>query len=130
MIYTDGASKGNPGPAGIGVVIYDKEDRTVGRISTTIGRNTNNFAEYTAIIRAIKIALYFKTKDLRIRTDSELAVKQIKGEYKISSDKIKPLYDEVISLKKKFNSFRIDHIPRSLNEKADFLAKSAISGKK
>ncbi len=127
VIYTDGASSGNPGPAGIGIVIYDKEDRTVGKVSSYIGSNTNNFAEYTALLRALKIAIYFNTKQLKIRTDSELIVKQIKGEYKVTNETIKPLYDEALKLKRKINSSRIEHVSRSLNEKADFLAKKAVS---
>ncbi len=130
LIYTDGASSGNPGHSGIGIIIYDKDDRVVGRISSYIGINTNNFAEYTALIRALKIAIYYKTKDLKIRTDSELMVKQIKGDYKVTSDNIKPLYEEAVMLKKKVNSFRIEHIPRALNEKADHLATKAASSKK
>jgi ribonuclease HI len=125
-MYTDGASSGNPGPAGIGVVINDKEDRTVGKVSLYIGNKTNNFAEYSALIRALKIAIYFKTKDLKIRTDSELVVKQIKGEYKVSSPKIKPLYDEAMRLKRKIQSCRIEHVTRSLNDMADHLAKKAV----
>lgn len=127
LIYTDGASKGNPGPSGIGIVIFDKDDREVGKLSHYLGIGTNNYAEYSALIRALKIAIYFKTKDLKVRTDSELIVKQIKGEYRVSSDNIKPLYDEVISLKKKINSFRIEYVPRTLNDKADHLAKKAVS---
>jgi len=126
LMYTDGASSGNPGPAGIGIVINDKEDRTVGKVSHYIGNKTNNFAEYSALIRALKIALYFKTKDLKIRTDSELVVKQIKGEYKVSSAKIKPLYEEAIRLKKMIQSCRVEHVTRSLNDKADYLAKKAV----
>jgi ribonuclease HI len=130
LIYTDGASSGNPGHSGIGIVINDKEDRMVGKVSCYIGINTNNFAEYTALIRALKIAIYFKTKDLKIRTDSELVVKQIKGVYKVTSDTIKPLYDQAVKLKKKLNSCRIEHIPRSLNDKADYLAKKAVESMK
>jgi ribonuclease HI len=126
LIYTDGASSGNPGPSGIGIVINDKEDRMVGKVSCYLGINTNNFSEYSALIRALKIAIYYKTKELKIRTDSELVVKQIKGEYKVTSDNIKPLFDEVLKLKKKINNFRIEHIPRSLNDKADHLAKMAV----
>ena len=130
LIYTDGASSGNPGDSGIGIVIYDKEDRVVGKVSFYIGVQTNNFAEYTALIRALKIAIYYKTKDLKIRTDSELLVKQIKGDYKVQSDNIKPLFEQAVKLKKKINSCRIEHIPRSLNDKADHLAKMAISNRK
>jgi len=125
VVYTDGASRGNPGPAGIGIVFLDSEDRQVGKVSHYIGVQTNNFAEYTAVIRAIKIALYFKTKHLKIRTDSELIVRQITGEYKVKNEGIKPLYDEVMKLKEGVMDFRIEHVTRSLNDKADYLAKKA-----
>jgi ribonuclease HI len=127
VMYVDGASSGNPGPAGIGIVIIDRDGRQVGKVSSYIGRGTNNFAEYTALIRALRIAIYYQTKALKIRTDSELAVKQVRGEYKVSNKNIKPLYDEVVRLKKMINNCRIEHVPRNLNEKADYLAGKAIS---
>ncbi len=130
VMYVDGASSGNPGPAGIGIVISDRDGRQVGKVSSYIGRGTNNFAEYTALIRALRIAIYYKTKALKIRTDSELAVKQVKGEYKVSNKNIKPLYDEVVRLKKMINNCRIEHVTRNLNEKADYLAGKAISSHK
>ena len=71
-MYTDGASSGNPGPAGIGIVIFDHDGRQIGKVSSYIGSRTNNYAEYTALLRALKIAIYFKAKVLKIRTDSEL----------------------------------------------------------
>jgi ribonuclease HI len=124
-MYVDGASSGNPGPAGIGIVIFDQDGRQVGKISSYIGNRTNNFAEYTALIRALKIAKYFKTNVLKIRTDSELVVKQIKGEYKVKNDQIKQLYDQAISLTRSISSCKIEHIPREQNDKADYLAKKA-----
>jgi len=124
-MYIDGASSGNPGPAGIGIVIIDQDDRQVGKISSYIGKRTNNFAEYTALIRALKVALYFKTKVLKIRTDSELIVKQMNGEYKVRNDQIKKLYDQASELKKSIKTCKIEHIPRTFNDKADYLAKKA-----
>jgi ribonuclease HI len=124
-IYTDGASRGNPGPSGIGVVIYDKDDRQVGKVSSYLGNGTNNQAEYKAIIRALKIAVYFKTRVLKIRTDSELIVKQVKGEYKVSNKNIVQLYEEVQRLKRQINHCKIEHVTRNLNDKADYLAKKA-----
>ncbi len=130
VMNVDGASSGNPGPAGIGIVIIDRDGRQVGKVSSYIGKATNNFAEYTAIIRALRIALYFNTRTLKIRTDSELAVRQIGGDYKVSNKNIKPLYDEVIRLKKMINSCKVEHVTRNLNEKADFLARKAVSSHK
>jgi Ribonuclease HI len=124
-MYVDGASSGNRGPAGIGIVILDQDGRQVGKISSYIGSRTNNFAEYTALIRALKIAKYFKTKVLKIRTDSELVVKQINGEYKVKNEQMKKLYDQAISLIRSISSCKIDHVPRGQNDKADYLAKKA-----
>lgn len=125
-IYVDGASSGNPGPAGIGIVIFDQDGRQVGKISSYIGTRTNNYAEYSALIRALKIAVYFKARVVKIRTDSELVVKQISGEFKVKNDQIKRLHDQVSALLKSMASCKIEHIPRSQNEKADYLAKKAI----
>jgi ribonuclease HI len=128
-MYVDGASSGNPGPAGIGIVIIDQDGRQIGKISAYIGRRTNNFAEYTALIRALKIALYFKTRLLKIRTDSELVVKQMNGEYKVKNDQIKKLYDQACELRKLIKVCRIDHISRNQNDKADYLAKKAATAR-
>ena len=126
-MYVDGASQGNPGPSGIGVVIQDNDDRQVGKVSFYIGNNTNNFAEYTALIRALKIALYFKTKVLKIRTDSELVVKQLNGEYKVKHEKIRVLYEEAVKLIRMLDTCKIEHVTRNFNDKADYLAKKAAS---
>jgi ribonuclease HI len=130
VIYTDGASRGNPGPAGIGVVIYDSDNRQVGKVCASIGVQTNNYAEYTALVRALQIARYFKTKVLRVRTDSELIVRQMKGEYRVSNENIKPLYEEAMRLRKGINTFKIEHVTRNLNDKADYLAKKASESAK
>jgi ribonuclease HI len=125
IINADGASRGNPGPCGIGIVISDSDDRQVGKVSAYIGENTNNFAEYTAIIRALKIGIYYKARALKIRTDSELVVKQLKGEYKVNNENIRPLYEEAVRLKKQIASCKIEHVTRNYNDKADYLAKKA-----
>ncbi len=130
IMYVDGASSGNPGPAGIGIVIMDGDNRQVGKVSSYIGKATNNYAEYTALIRAMKIALYFKTKNLRIRTDSELVVKQLSGEYKVKNDNIRDLYEEAVSLKKKIGNVKIEHVSRNFNDKADHLARKAVAAHK
>jgi len=130
MMYIDGASKGNPGPSGIGIVINDNDNRQVGKVSLYIGIKTNNVAEYTALLHALKIAIYFKTKALKIRTDSELVVKQLNGEYKVNNENIRPLYSQAINLKKKINNCKIEHVTRNFNDKADYLAKRASEMKK
>jgi len=127
VMYVDGASRGNPGPSGIGIVIYDADNRQVGKVCSAIGVQTNNVAEYTALIRALRIAKYFRAKVLKIRTDSELVARQVAGEYKVSNENIRPLYEEVIRLKKDFSNCRIEYVSRNQNEKADYLAKRASS---
>ena len=126
-MYTDGASKGNPGPAGIGIVILDQDDHQVGKVSLSIGKGTNNFAECTALIRALEIGAYFKAHTIKIRTDSELVVKQISGEYAIKNVNLKKLHHRATELSKQFKHCKIDHVSRNFNEKADYLAKKAIS---
>ena len=128
-MYTDGASRGNPGPAGIGIVIFDDSNRQVGKISRYIGVQTNNYAEYTAVIKAVEIASYFKAKRLKIRTDSELVVKQINGEYKVKNDNIRPLYERVKTAMRDIEDIKIEHVTRNLNDKADHLAKKATESR-
>jgi len=128
-MYVDGASKGNPGPAGIGIVIYNNDDQFVGKVSSYIGKKTNNQAEYVALIRAMLIAIYFKTKFLKIRSDSELVVRQLLGEYQVNNSQIKKLYDKVMELKKQIPNFKIEHVMRNFNERADYLAKKAADKK-
>ena len=93
-IYIDGASKGNPGPAGVGVVIC-QDGYVFKNISKAIGRATNNVAEYTALICALREALILKADKLKVWTDSELLYKQIKGEYKVKHINIKPLFEQI-----------------------------------
>lgn len=126
-LYTDGASSGNPGESGIGVVIAT-EDRKI-ELSEYIGRATNNVAEYTALLRGLEKAKKIGLDKVDILLDSELLVKQIKGEYNVKSESLKVLYGKVISLLKTFNSYSIRHIPREKNADADRLARRAIKSK-
>ncbi len=123
--YIDAASSGNTGPSGIGVVILDSDDRQVGKVSAKIGAGASNYAEYQALIRALRIAIYFETKTLKIRTDSELIVRQIEGSSIVKNKSIRRLYDIAIDLMKKIPQCKIEHVTRSLNDKADYLAKKA-----
>ena len=127
VIYAAGVSLGNPGPAGIGIVILDKEDRQVGKVSCPIGTATEAYAEFASIIRAISIAQYFNTRSLKIRTDAEHMVRQISGEHEITNQRLKKMAAEIESLKKKIPSFRIELIMRPHNDKADYLARQAAS---
>lgn len=124
ILYCDGASSGNPGESGIGVVLIF-EGRTY-EISEYIGMATNNVAEYTALIRGLSKARALKVEGLRIFLDSELLVRQIEGSYKVKNEKLKELYQDVISHLKFFKDYRIKYIPREHNKKADILAKKAV----
>ncbi|HHU69688.1 MAG TPA: ribonuclease HI family protein [Thermoanaerobacterales bacterium] len=125
-IYTDGASQGNPGNAGIGIVIYDDNNNIVEEFSEYIGYTTNNIAEYTALKTALIKAINLKAKAVDLYLDSELVVKQINGEYKVKNKGLKPLYVAVKDLLKNFESYTINHIPREMNKEADRLANSGI----
>jgi len=123
-IYIDGAAKGNPGQAGIGVVIQDKDK--VMEINRYIGETTNNVAEYIALIEALIAALRLEAKTLKVFSDSELLVRQIKGMYKIKSANLLPLNYLVNSLIKNFKKVSLEHISRKDNKQADKLANLAI----
>ncbi|MFA5095934.1 MAG: ribonuclease HI family protein [Candidatus Omnitrophota bacterium] len=124
-IYIDGASKGNPGPSGIGVVICRGEE-TVRNISAYIGRATNNIAEYTALIYALKEALAMKADAVRIKTDSQLLARQLNKVYKVKHANIVGLYNEAIRLLAAFKAASVTDIPREENCGADKLATQAI----
>jgi ribonuclease HI len=121
IAYIDGGSRGNPGPAGYGVQIKDTDGLVLANIAESIGTTTNNVAEYRAFLAALYWALEHKQTRLHICSDSELLVKQLSGEYKVKSDKLKPLYQEVVDLVAELD-ITIEHIPREQNKEADLLA--------
>ena len=125
-IYIDGASKGNPGPSGIGVVIC-RDGETVKNISSFIGETTNNVAEYTALIYALQEALKLKAENVKINTDSQLLCRQIKKIYKTKHPNIVGLFNQVSHLVSGFRQFSISHIPREKNKGADKLATKAVN---
>ena len=127
IIYTDGASSGNPGPASIGVVIKDGQGKVISRISQGIGRATNNHAEYQAVIAALDEASRLGARAVDIKSDSELVVKQLNGSYRVRKDSLKPLFRQAMQLKAGFTSCPIHHIPRSQNRRADALANRALN---
>lgn len=124
-IYIDGAARGNPGPAGIGVVIT-QDGRVLKNISRFIGHKTNNVAEYTALIYGLEEALILRADKIRVWTDSELLSKQLKGEYRVKHENLKPLFEQIKHLAGSFGSFEIHHISRERNRGADKLAKKGI----
>jgi ribonuclease HI len=130
VIYTDGASRGNPGPAAIGVVIKDESGRVADSISLCLGRATNNQAEYRAIIAGMEKALLLGASHIDLRSDSELVVRQLSGEYKVKNADLKPLFQQVERLRLRLNGFTVSYIPREDNHEADKLANEALDGHK
>lgn len=126
IIATDGASHGNPGPAAIGAILKDEQGRLITSISQGIGQATNNQAEYRAIIAALENAIRLGASQVDIRSDSELLVRQINGQYRVKKASLRPLYLQVKQLQSKLESFTITHIPGQENTEAHNLANMAL----
>lgn len=124
-MYINGISDAESGNAGIGIVIFDHENRQVGKVCDFIGRRSDAAAEYVALIRALKLAEYFRVSELKIRTDSGRIVRQVKGGQEIRNSTLKALADQAGGIISRINNFRLEQIPRSQNDKADYLAKKA-----
>ena len=126
VIFTDGASRGNPGPAAIGALIKDTGGKFITSISQSIGRTTNNQAEYRAIIAALEQAIKLGADHVEIRSDSELVTRQITGRYRVKTASLMPLYLKAKQLQSQLKGFTITHIPRQQNREADLLANMAL----
>ena len=126
FIYTDGAARGNPGPAAIGAVIKDDKGNVLARLSRHIGNTTNNQAEYRAVITALEKAVGLGARQVILKADSELVVKQINGRYKIKNAALRPLYQEVVKLTGSLEKLTVSYIPRARNAEADALANQAL----
>ncbi len=132
IVYTDGGSRGNPGEAALGVVIMDEKENIIKEYGERLGVKTNNEAEYSAIISALKKvkAMFGKEKAKKIevdmRMDSELAMKQLTGQYKIESEKIIPLFVDVWNLRLDFAKVTFSHVPREKNKEADKMVNEAL----
>ncbi len=135
IIYTDGGSRGNPGPAGIGVVIADEKGSTIKEYSKDIGTRTNNEAEYEAVIFALqKVKHLFgkekaKKNEIEIRMDSQLVARQLGGKYKIQEEKLFPLFIKIWNLRTELGKISFTEIPREKNKEADRLANEAMNKK-
>jgi ribonuclease HI len=122
----DGASRGNPGPAAYGVLIRDARGEIVAKLKKYIGRMTNNVAEYYGLIAAMDYAQSHGIRALRIESDSELLVKQMRGQYKVKSADLQPLFERARKMSQTFDFFRIEHVYREQNREADTLANEAL----
>ena len=128
-LYADGGARGNPGPAGIGAVVYDPSTsppQVLASVSETIGVATNNVAEYRAMIAGIEISADFPAQLLRVRSDSLLVIRQLQGVWKVKQPHLKPLHAQALALLRNTHAFDLDHVPREKNTEADFLVNSAL----
>jgi ribonuclease HI len=126
IVHTDGAARGNPGPAAIGVVIEDEEGRVVYEASRALGVRTNNEAEYLALITALEYLKDVRPAEVEFRLDSELVVKQIGGQYKVKEPRLQALHGQVIMLLNAVTKFKFRHVRREDNARADELANEAL----
>ena len=124
--HCDGGSRGNPGPAAFGAVIEDAQGREVARLSRFLGRQTNNYAEYSGLLAVLHWAIEHGHKPLRVISDSELMVKQMKGQYKVANPGLRPLWEEAKRLSRQLDGFVIRHTLRGGNKEADRLANDAM----
>jgi len=128
-IFFDGSSHGNPGPSGIGIIVYDENLREVTRFSEYVGFRTNNEAEYLALKKSLEIALELGVDEVELYSDSELLVKQINKEYHVRNEKLSRLYREIQDFMK-FIKVKMIHVNREENREADKLANEAIEKQK
>jgi len=128
-LFTDGASRGNPGRAGAGICILDDAGRELVGFGCYLGQCTNNVAEYRALELGLEKALELGLRKLDIRLDSELVVRQIRGEYKVRNAVLKPLFDRVKKLLARLDDYSIRHVPRKENARADSLANQGIDSR-
>lgn len=126
VLHVDGAARGNPGPAAIGVVVTDAHWKVVEEVSEYIGEATNNVAEYRALLRGLSAVLAQGASEVEIRTDSDLLVRQVQGTFKVRSPALRPLHDQVDALLARFSRWTIQHVPREANAHADALANRAL----
>ncbi len=125
-LFTDGASRGNPGPAGAGVVLFDDKGREICTKAEYLGRCTNNVAEYQALIIGLQAAREIGCRKPAVFLDSELIVRQITGRYKVKNATLKPLFAQVQNLLQGFDDYTVAHVPRAQNSRADELANRGI----
>ena len=125
-LHTDGASRGNPGHAAIGLYVTNKQGKKIEELGLYLGQSTNNYAEYFAVFVALELAVNKGVQSLHLFTDSQLLERQLKGEYKIKAAGLKAIYSICHHLTQNLNSFHIQHIKREFNQKADALANQAL----
>ena len=128
VLHADGAARGNPGPAGAGAVLLDPDGNVVAELGRALGRATNNVAEYSALVMGLEDARRRGVEDLVVRLDSELVVRQLRGQYRVRHPGLRPLARRALGLLGEFRSVRVEHVPRERNAHADRLANEAVGG--
>lgn len=126
VLWTDGAARGNPGPAGAGAILKTPSGEVLAAESLYLGHTTNNVAEYRALLLGLERALSCGVERVEVRADSELLIKQLRGEYRVRSDGLRPLYEEAKQLLGRFRSSKLTHVRREHNTEADRLANRGI----
>ena len=127
FIYTDGASRGNPGPCSLGLQVFDSKKNLIYEESLYLeDQNTNNFAEYKAVLRALELAVQNKAQEMTLFSDSQLLIYQLQKKYKVKSAKLKPIFLACQSFLSQIPQFSFQHIPREQNKGADALANQAL----
>jgi len=126
LLMVDGAARGNPGEAGCGAAICDETGTVVKELSRYLGHATNNVAEYEGLLMGLEALVQMGRKKVRVQSDSQLLVRQLNGQYRVKDEKLKVLFQRAVSLLRRFDAYRILHVPRELNTLADRLANRGI----
>ncbi|WP_375741815.1 ribonuclease HI family protein [Corallococcus interemptor] len=125
-VYSDGAARGNPGPAGAGAVLTNAEGAVVARLGKFLGHQTNNYAEYMGLLIGLQHAKSLGAREVEVFADSELLIRQLGGKYQVKSPTLKPLFQEAQKLLATFGKVRLAHVPRAQNAEADEMSNRAI----
>ena len=129
VAFIDGGARGNPGPAGCGAVLFDRDKQLLAEGSLYVGQTTNNVAEYEGLLLALRKALELGVQSLEVRSDSQLLVRQMTGAYRVKALNLQPLYNQAQTLARRFKSIHYTHVPREQNKHADRLANKAMDQK-
>jgi ribonuclease HI len=125
-LFSDGAARGNPGPAGAGAVLVDPDGHVVARLGKYLGTQTNNYAEYMGLLLGLRHARSLGVREVEVLADSELLIRQLEGRYQVKSATLRPLYEEAARLLKEFSRVKLHHVPREKNRAADEMSNRAI----
>jgi|APLak6261679142_1056127.scaffolds.fasta_scaffold00098_13 ribonuclease HI len=125
-LYSDGAARGNPGPAGAGAVLVEPSGQVVDKLGKFLGHQTNNYAEYMGLLMGLKRARELGVREVEVFADSELMIRQLGGRYQVKSPSLRPLYEEALKVLNEFERVKLVHVPREMNRAADEMSNRAI----